>query len=174
VNTLPQTGTWTADPAATTARFEVSNFLVSTVPGTITVTSGTVETDELGRPTTVSAVLDARSIATGHPRRDKDLRAPRFFDVDRQPEIRFSGSSAAGVEGGWTVEGTLLVGRHAAPMTLTVEHRPTDDPGTVAVVARGTLDRSAAGIRAPAFMIGHRVQVTVHAVLSPVPAEVRS
>jgi len=172
MTTLPGAGTWTADPAATTASFAVSNFLVSTVPGTITVTSGEVRTDEAGRPTTVSAVLDARTIATGHPRRDKDLRAPRFFDAERYPEMRFTSVSVAESDGGWTVEGTLRVGTHEAPMRLAVELQPSSRPGTVSVVARGTVDRAAAGIKAPSFVIGRQVQVTVDAVLSAVLADV--
>ena len=59
MQTLPTVGDWNVDVASTTASFEVSNFVVNRVPGTIAVRSGSVVTDARGRPTSVSAVLDA-------------------------------------------------------------------------------------------------------------------
>ena len=173
MNTLPTVGRWDVDVASTVASFEVANFVVNRVPGSITVRSGTVLTDERGRPTHVSAVLDAGSIATGNARRDKDLRSQKFLDVANSPEIRFSGTSVTPTDdGGWTVEGTLSVGTHGSPMRLDVELQRSSRPDTVSVVARGSVDRVALGIKAPSFVIGRQVQISVAAVLSPAPARV--
>jgi len=121
----------------------------------------------------VSAVLDAESIATGHPRRDKDLRSPKFLDVAHHRDIRFTGTSITPADdGGWTVEGTLSVGTHEAPMHLDVELRRAPHAETIRVVARGRVDRTAVGIKAPSFMIGRQVDVSVEAVLTPAPAHV--
>ena len=173
MHTLPTTGHWNVDTTATTASFEVSNFVVNRVPGTITVHSGSVRTDERGLPTEVSAVLDAGSIATGNARRDKDLRAPKFLDVAKHPDLRFSGTSVTPAgDGGWTVDGTLSVGTHQSPMRLEVELRRSSRPDTVQVVATGSIDRAAVGIKAPSFVIGRQVQVSIEAVLTPAPARV--
>jgi polyisoprenoid-binding protein YceI len=132
-----------------------------------------VQTDDRGRPTTVTAVLDIASIATGNARRDKDLRAARFFDVAVHPEMRYSGSAVSATDdGGWTVTGSLTVGTHEAPMDLEVSLGRSSVAGTLRVVARGTVDRAAAGIKAPSFVIGRRVEVTIDAVLTLAPAHV--
>jgi hypothetical protein len=57
-------------------------------------------------------------------------------------------------------------------MRLEVELRRASRAETVRVVARGTIDRAAAGIKAPSFVIGRQVDVSVEAVLSPAPAHV--
>ena len=173
MQTLPTVGDWNVDVASTTASFEVSNFVVNRVPGTIAVRSGSVLTDPEGRPVRVSAVLDAGSIATGNARRDKDLRSPKFFDVAQHSDIRFTGASITPADhGGWAVEGTLTVGTHETPMHLDVELRRASRAETVSVVARGTIDRAAAGIKAPSFVIGRQVHVSVEAVLVPAYVEV--
>lgn len=173
MNTLPTPGRWTVDVSATTASFVAGNFVFARVPGTIAVRSGWVETDEDGRPAAVGAVLDPSSIATGNPRRDRDLVGPHFLNVSQHPALLFSSSSVTPREGGgWTVDGTLAVGLHNAPITLDVELAAAPDPACVTVVARGCIDRVAAGIRAPSFMIGRQVQIEVEAVLSPVHAHV--
>ena len=175
MQTLPTVGDWNVDVASTTASFEASNFVVNRVPGTIAVRSGSVVTDARGRPASVSAVLDAGSIATGNPRRDKDLRSPKFFDVAHQSDIRFTGTSITPAEhGGWAVEGTLCVGTHEAPMHLDVELRRAGRAETIRVVARGRIDRTTVGIRAPSFLIGRQVDVSVEAVLTPAPAHVEA
>ena len=173
--TLPAAGLWTVDLTSTTASFEVSNFFVNRVPGTLAVRSGAVRTDDQGRPTTIEAVLDAASIATGNARRDKDLRSARFLDVAEHPEMRYTGSTVSATEeGGWTVTGSLVVGGCEAPMDLEVSLRRSSVAGTLQVVARGTVDRAAAGIKAPSFMIGRHVDVTIDAVLSLTPAHVEA
>lgn len=170
---LPAAGLWTADPTRTTASFEAANFIVNRVPGTIAVRSGAVETDQQGRPTSVSAVLDSGSITTGNPRRDKDLRATRFFNVANHPIMSFTSTViTSDNDGGWTVAGALAVGEKMAPISLTVQLRQPSDAGTVQVVARGSIDRAAAGIKAPSFMIGRAVLVTIDAVLSLAPTRV--
>lgn len=175
MHALPAVGDWNVDVASTTASFEVANFVLNRVPGTIAVRSGSVSTDGDGRPTTISAVLDATSIATGNARRDKDLRSPKFFDVANSPDIRFTGTSVTPADdGGWTVEGTLSVGTQESPLRLDVELGRASRSDTVRVVARGSIDRAAVGIKAPSFVIGRQVQISVEAVLSPAPAHVEA
>ena len=88
-------------------------------------------------------------------------------------DIRFTGTSITPAgDGGWTVEGTLSVGTHEAPMRLDVELRRAARAETIRVVARGRIDRTTVGIRAPSFMIGRQVDVSVEAVLTPAPAHV--
>jgi polyisoprenoid-binding protein YceI len=143
----------------------------ASIPGTIAVRSGWVETDEHGRPAAVGAVLDPSSIVTGNPRRDRDLVGPHFLNVSQHPAILFTSTSVTLREGeGWTVDGTLAIGERDVPITLDVEVTAASDPSCVTVAARGCLDRVAAGIKAPSFLIGRQVRIDVDAVLSPVQA----
>ncbi len=61
----------------------------------------------------------------------------------------------------------LLLARSsaAAPIEFSVTAQPGRCPGERRVVARGRLDRRTAGLRAPSFLIGRRVDVKVEAVL---------
>ena len=85
-------GRWAVDPARSTATFRVRS-LGRAVTGTVPITEGTVDVDESGRPRAISGSLDLGAIDTGNPRRDKDLRKPRFLDLDRYPAMTFAADS---------------------------------------------------------------------------------
>ena len=76
------TGRWAVDPAHSTATFRVGN-LGRTVTGTVPITEGTVVID--GQHSAITGSLDLGAIDTGNARRDKDLRKPKFLDLDRNP-----------------------------------------------------------------------------------------
>ena len=82
-------GDWLADPAACTLTFAVRNFGLRTVTGQIPLTSAVVQVGPDGQPAGVRAELDAAGIRTGNPRRDRDLRGPRFLATDQWPVITF-------------------------------------------------------------------------------------
>jgi len=160
-------GTWTVDPSATTASFAV-NELFTEVQGTIPVTGGRVEVGGSGSPLIVDAVLDISAIDTGKPRRDKDLRSKRFFDAERAPVMRYTSGSVTRTAEGWTVDGVLRVSGREVPLTLAVTHDvapagPASEEQRI--TATGRLDRRDAGIKAPSFLIGREVRITVSATL---------
>src|SRR5690348_17788416 len=57
----------------------------------------------------VSVVIDARSIDTGWPHRDEHLRTSDFFDVERFPTIVFQSDSLRAVPNGWIMDGRLTM-----------------------------------------------------------------
>ena len=59
---------------------------------------------------------------------------------------------------GWTVPATMTVNGVDAPITLHARPLPAG-ADEVRVRITGEFDRTAVGIRAPRFMVGHRVQV---------------
>ncbi|KAF5992968.1 hypothetical protein BOG92_015140 [Streptomyces sp. WAC00263] len=70
----------------------------------------------------VHAVVAAGSFHTGAARRDDQVRSPAFLDADRHPAIRFESSGAVrGDDGVWTMEGSLTVRGHRAPLRLTID-----------------------------------------------------
>jgi len=85
-----QAARWTIDPAHTNASFTVRHLVISNVRGEFQKLAGTVTLDEkdLAR-SSVEVTIDAASIDTRVPDRDKHLRSPDFFDVEKFPQITF-------------------------------------------------------------------------------------
>lgn len=159
-------GTWTVDPAATTAAFHATGLGGHAVRGTIPVDAGRVEVGGSGRPLGVDTVLDASKVDTGNPRRDKDLRSKRFLKTDTHPVIRFSGGDVRDTPTGWSVAGVLSAAGERCPVTLDVrltEGTPQD--ATCRVLATATLDRMALGIKVPGFMVRRTVRLEIDALL---------
>jgi len=74
---------WELDPSATRIAFSVSNLSVAHVDGHFRLTSGRVTlVQEDPSRSTVEAVIDATSVDTGEPKRDRHLRSADFLDVD--------------------------------------------------------------------------------------------
>jgi polyisoprenoid-binding protein YceI len=87
---LPMTaGTWTVSDSRTRATFSVGH-LGHRVHGSIAVSCGNPEIDELGDPVRLRAPLDLDGLDTGVARRDRDLRKPRFLDIDRPPTMTWA------------------------------------------------------------------------------------
>ncbi|MGH9892660.1 MAG: YceI family protein, partial [bacterium] len=85
---------------------------------------GTLEADP-DHPTSarVEAVIDARTLWTGEPDRDTHLKSPDFLDVERFPEITFSGNQVrrAGANDGIVV-GDLTIRGVTRPVELEVHY----------------------------------------------------
>ena len=157
------TGHWRVDPAHSTATFRVAN-LGRTVTGTVPIIEGTVEIGDHGQPRTISGSLDLGAISTGHPRRDRDLRQPRFLDLDAHPTMTFAAGTITVTPAGWQITGQLAVRGTSVPLSGPAEVAPR---GRSAIVTAHTrLDRRARGIRAPRIMIGRIIDITVTATLT--------
>jgi polyisoprenoid-binding protein YceI len=87
-------GTWTLDPAHSSAHFAVRHMMVSTVRGDFSKLSGTVELDEQDvTKAVIQSSIDAASINTGVAARDTHLKSADFFDVAQYPTITFRSKS---------------------------------------------------------------------------------
>ncbi|MER6375461.1 YceI family protein [Streptomyces mirabilis] len=92
------------------------------VNGTFALESASISVAESVTESAVHAVVAAGSFHTGAARRDDHVRSPAFLDTDRHPAIRFESSRAVrGDDGVWTVEGSLTVRGHRAPLRLTID-----------------------------------------------------
>ena len=153
-------GRWRHVPNATTATFTVRNLGLRRVTGTVPIAEAWVDVDANGAPSAVRATLDLRAIATGNARRDADLQKPHLLGTAEHPTLGFTGTPQLAAAG-WTVPGTLA-GRRAAEVTVvaTIE---SASPGELTVRGTTEFDRRELGVRAPRFLIGRRIQVTVTA-----------
>lgn len=156
-------GVWQADLTRSTASFQVGN-LGRKAHGSVPVTAGSVEIGADGQLTGVHGTLDLGAIDTGIAKRDLDLRKPSLLDLDRHPAMTFTATSCRPARNGWEVTGTLQAKGTSTELSGVVE-LSTADGGTV-MTATARLDRRTLGIRAPRFLIGAYVDITVTAVIS--------
>jgi polyisoprenoid-binding protein YceI len=155
-------GQWTVDVERSTATFRVAN-LGRTATGTVPVIDGTIEVGPDGLPSAISGSLDLGAIDTGHARRDKDLRKPRLLDLDRHPVGTFTADNVSTSPAGWSVTGYLSARGTRTRLTGDVEVSAQGQDPTL--TARTRLDRRALGLRVPALIIGHQVDITVTATI---------
>jgi len=118
-----QSVTWTIDPGHSAATFQVRHMIVANVKGEFGGPVGTASFDPKDLSTLrVDATLDARTINTRNPDRDKDLKSDLFFDVAKYPRITFKSKSVT-VEGPGKLKvlGDLTIKGVTKPVTLDVE-----------------------------------------------------
>jgi len=113
--------TYTFDKVHSDVGFQIRH-LVSKVRGRFTDYEGTILVDK-AKPeaSSVELKIKAASIDTGNENRDKDLRSPNFFEVEKYPEITFK-STKITPKGGdrYDVTGTLTMHGVTKEVTLPV------------------------------------------------------
>ena len=124
--------TWQIDPAHTNAEFSVKHMGISTVRGSFTKTTGTVQYDpaDLSK-TMIDVTIDANSIDTRNENRDKDLRSPHFFEVEKYPTLTFKSKTAqASGPGTVKITGDLTIHGVTKEVVLNVDgpSSPVKDP----------------------------------------------
>jgi polyisoprenoid-binding protein YceI len=117
-----QTSTWTIDPTHSTAQFTVRHLAISNVSGNFTNVTGTLDLNEKDiTQSRVSAVIDVSSVDTRVPDRDKDLRSPNFFDVEKYPTIEFKSKRILNTGGKLQLIGDLTMHGTTREVTLDVD-----------------------------------------------------
>ena len=123
VSSVAGASTWDIDPAHSAAQFNVRHLMVRNVKGEFGKMSGSVNLDEKEiSHSTAQATIDTRTINTREPNRDKDLKSPNFFDVEKYPTITFKSTSfkKVGPEK-YKVAGDLTIHGVTKPVVLDVE-----------------------------------------------------
>jgi polyisoprenoid-binding protein YceI len=111
--------TFVIDTPHSEATFQVRHF-VTKVRGRFNDFGGTIQVDRANpAASSVDVLIKATSLDTAHPGRDKHLRSPDFFDVEKYPEITFK-SSKITPKGGdkYDVTGTFTL--HGVSKEITV------------------------------------------------------
>ena len=158
------------DRAHSEVAFQVRH-LLSKVRGRFSDFAGTIDFDE-SQPgnSRVQVSIQAASIDTAEPDRDRHLRTADFFEVDRYPAITFASSSVVPRgNGAYDVKGDLTIHGVTKPVTLSASFlgRATDPWGNerVAFDAELTLNRKDFGLHwnaaleAGGFLVGDEVKV---------------
>ncbi len=119
---LAQTSNWNIDPAHSTAQFTVRHMGISNVTGNFTKVTGSVVLNEKDiMQSQVSAMIDVNSVDTRVEMRDKDLRSPNFFDVEKYPTIEFKSKKIVSGGGKLQLIGDLTIHGTTHEVTLDVD-----------------------------------------------------
>ena len=92
--------TYRIDPVHSEVGFKVRHFLSKT-PGRFSKFQGTIQMDEKDiSKSSVEVSIDVASISTDNEGRDKHLKSPDFFDVEKFPAITFKSTAVKEVAKG--------------------------------------------------------------------------
>ncbi len=120
----------------------------------------------------LDVMLDARALVANDDSTTKQLRGPKFFDVERHPTVRFAGqrmtmtsATTAKVEGTITARGITRPTR----LSVTFAQPPAKVTGRdpIALTASGTIDRREFGMTSYSMFVGKKVTITIKARLVP-------
>ena len=139
-----QTSTWKIDPVHSGIEFKVRHMGISNVHGNFTHPSGTVIlNDQDITKSVVEATIDATSVSTNEAARDKHLKSPAFFDIEKNPTMAFKSTSIYKEGGKLMMKGDLTLGGVTKPVVLTL-----DGPSAPQTDAKGVMRSgfSASGI----------------------------
>lgn len=115
-------GKWLIDPTNSKVTFSVRH-LLSKVTGSFGEFSGEADVLDNISNSTVSGVVDVRTITTDDEDRDAHIRSPEFFDVENYPTITFKTNSwnKSEVSNEIVLEGELTIKDVTQPVTFTGE-----------------------------------------------------
>jgi polyisoprenoid-binding protein YceI len=169
VGAFAQSSTWTIDKNHSQVNFQVRHMGVSNVRGSISGVTGTVVWDDKDpSKSSVEATIDATTVTTNNETRDKHLKSPDFFNVEKYPTMTFKSTSVSGATGKLQVTGDLTLAGVTKSVTLDVDGptAPVKGQGGKMILgfsATGTLKRSDFNFGNPKFnaMIGDDVKFTI-------------
>src|SRR5881628_3862432 len=106
--------------------FSIRFMGLTNVRGRFTQYAGTIMYVEKDLPrSTVSVLIQAKSIDTGMEFRDKDLRGPSFFNVDSFPTILFRSTGLERTDDGFVAQGQHL---RQSRRSVSRQGRPCERP----------------------------------------------
>jgi polyisoprenoid-binding protein YceI len=126
------TTTYQIDPRHSSAGFGVTHLMISTVRGEFHGVTGTVVVDDSDiSKSSVNVTIDATTVDTREPDRDKHLKSEAFFDVAKYPTITFQSTKVErNNDGNLKVTGDLTIRgiTKTAVLTASLPKSPIKDP----------------------------------------------
>ncbi len=113
VSASGETTTWKIDPKHSAAQFGVTHMMISTVRGEFHNLDGVIVLDDKDiTKSSVNVTIDAKTLDTREPDRDKDVKGANFLDVEKFPTFTFrsnkveqAGAGKLKVTGDLTIHG---------------------------------------------------------------------
>lgn len=164
-----QASAWKIDPVHSGIEFKIRHLGVSNVRGTFSNPTGTVMLDDKDiTKSSVEATINTSTVNTNTDARDKHLKSPDFFDVEKFPTMTFKSTSLSNAGGKLSLTGNLTLNGVTKPVTLALDGpaAPQKGPRGVTVSgfsATGTIHRTDFnfGSKYSAPALGDDVQLTI-------------
>jgi len=185
--TLPAsagTTTYQIDPRHSSADFGVTHLMISTVRGEFHGVNGTVIMDDNNiANSSVNVVIDATTVDTREPDRDKHLKSDAFFDVAKYPTMTFKSTKVEkNADGTLKITGDLTIRGVTKTAVLTATYpKPTiKDPWGLqrtAVSATTKVNRQDFGVSwnqnldGGGVVVGDEVSITLDVEMVVPPAK---
>lgn len=114
---------WSIDPTHTEITFKVKHLMITTVTGRFNEYSAEVETegDNFHLANKIEFSADINSIDTGNEQRNAHLRSSDFFNVEKNPKLKFVGTKYEGKGEEAKLYGNLTIAGVTRPLVLDVE-----------------------------------------------------
>lgn len=160
-------GNFAIDPVHSSVNFKIRH-LVSKVTGNFTKFSGDIYYDAAHpEKTTINATIDAASINTNNEARDKHLRNPDFFEVEKYPSLSFKSKSTTVKDGILMVSGDFTMHGVTKALVLPVEvlgvgTNPRSGKPVAGFAAKLTLDRTEYGMSYNTTILGKEVEIDIN------------
>jgi polyisoprenoid-binding protein YceI len=167
--TQAQTSTWSIDPNHSSVQFQVRHMGVSNVHGSLTGVKGTITLNDADiTKSTVEATIDTTTVWTGVEARDKDLKSPHFFDIEKYPQISFKSTSLSRSNGKLQLTGNLTLNSVTRSVTFDLDGPSAPETGKDGKTrsgfsATGLLKRSDFNFapNTPGVVVGNEVKFTI-------------
>lgn len=168
-----QAGGYKLDQSHGEVGFSVKHLMISNVKGSFKKFSGTFDYDEAKKELkNINVEIETASIDTNEPDRDKHLKSPDFFEVEKFAKMTFKGEKVEFKDGKPVkVTGTLTMHGVSKPVTLEVAMlgNAVDPWGNarIAFSASATVQRKDFGLNwnkkldAGGVVVGEDVQIKI-------------
>jgi polyisoprenoid-binding protein YceI len=156
------------------AHFKVRHMMISNVKGEFSRITGSVEFEPSDLAASqVEATIDAATVSTREPQRDRHLKSTDFLDVKRYPAITFRSTKIVSAgENRYEVAGDLTIRGVTRGVTLQVDSITPEikDPGGLwrrGASARTRIERKDFGLtwnavlESGGFVVGDDVEITI-------------
>lgn len=107
---LPEPGVWDIDPVHSSVRIRARHIGLANVHGRIAEFAGSIVVTDPVDNSSVEVTLQAGSVDTGNPDRDKHLRSKDFLHTEAFPEIAFRSKGVRPLsKDRWAMDGELTI-----------------------------------------------------------------
>ena len=160
----PHPGNYRIDPSRSQITFRTRHlFGLGAVRGTFRLHEGEIRVADPAETSAVRATVDADSIHTGNPDRDRTVRSARLLDTERYPVLTFTSGQLAEAGGRWILHGTLTVTGNEHPVDVAIERLAAAGP-EMSVLASADVDRYAFGVTAMRGLAARRLSCRIEIV----------